>query len=166
MGRCPLNVELVKIPLDAQFNMMLAIDKFMKKLMVFLIVMFSGCSSSPHKGEVDVNLTGKWAWSDDKSPCIDNWHKIYVDEVQRVIIFEDSRMFEQHTGEVTRFYKYSILKKTLNGYHLALESEKRVDETGRLVTWYLAMDDKDTYFWRQADWKESSGTKPIHRCKK
>jgi hypothetical protein len=134
-----------------------------KKLL--LIIFLSGCAVNT-KTEFDLNLSGKWAWSSAEDSCSVEWHKVYVDEKQRVIIFENSKPYEQYTGERTRFYKYKIIKKLFNGYHVALESEQRKDEDGKVVTWYFLQKDDNSYIWRRSDWPQDGGTETIYRCKK
>jgi len=135
------------------------------KLYFLLVLILCGCSTHKVKPSFTADLSGKWASSTAEEPCTKKWHRIYIDEKQRAIIFEDAEVFEQYTGENTRFYKYNILEKVENGYHLSLESDKRVDEEGNIISWYILQSDNSTYAWRRSDWRADGRTKPVFRCK-
>lgn len=44
------------------------------------------------------------------------------------------------------------------------DGEKRLDEQGKPVVWYLVMPDKDTFLWHRAGWPTDSFTAPSRRC--
>jgi hypothetical protein len=134
------------------------------RLYLLLMLILVGCGTNKVKPDFEVDFSGKWAWSTDSDPCTKNWHRIHIDESQKVIIFEDANVFEQYTGETTRFYKYQILGKIENGYHVLLEAEKRTNKNGNIVSWYLLQSDSTTYKWRRSDWSPESRTESIFKC--
>ena len=136
----------------------------MRTIFIVSLMFVASCQHMSAKDE-EYNVRGRWAWSKEESRCVKNWHRIYVDDKQNIMMFESSIPFKQRTGEETRYYKYLILDHGKNKYHVSLEDENRLDNEGDPVTWFLILIDPDTYYWRRSDWEENQGTSFVRRCR-
>lgn len=68
------------------------------------------------------------------------------------------------TREPHREVAYQILRELPNGLSMSLTGERRLDPSGKPVTWDLIILHQDEYCWHRNDWPEGGCTKPIERC--
>lgn len=136
----------------------------MYRLLIICFVLV-GCQSYIPKNTASVNVEGRWDWSSSENHCGSSWHKIKIDSERNRLVFENSKSYEQYTGEITPFYEYEIISLVPGGYHLTLEAEQRKDKNGKIITWYLLFEGEGMYKWRRSDWSETSRTKAVKRCR-
>ena len=106
-------------------------------------------------------VTGKWTWSDAKSPCVEVFHTIRFLKNNSVAEFTNSGPFPDDEKIVP--YTYTILGHADDRILMLHDAETQKTADGKLVEWELILYSADVYYWRRTDWDDLV-TKPIVRC--
>ena len=77
-----------------------------------------------------------------------------------------SMHFANLDSKETSKVNYKILSVEGSTLYTDMEGEDRKDKNGNLVSWYLVVNDQNSYCWRRSDWGLNSCTNPITRCLK
>jgi hypothetical protein len=97
-------------------------------------------------------LEGTWGWGN----CEDSLHRISFSPNKEFLKFE--------SGGLPNYY--FIDGPTSKGLKVVLLEEKRLDDAGNPVFWYIVAKDNNTYYWLRSDRHQDDLRGPIKRCKK
>ncbi len=134
-----------------------------KKLMVLFLLFLMGCDSRSqiYQGDpYEVLGNGKWDFESNEAFCKGQFHRLSFseDKSEMLIAFYDEK------SQLVQKNTYTILKYDGGILYMDLNGETRKDETGKLVSWALLVNNEKQYCWRRHDWGEAC-TGAFLKCK-
>lgn len=137
-----------------------------KKYLLATTMVLSGCSEGPATStQLDpyLVLPGAWGW-EGTSDCTVSSQRIHFSADRKQMVLSLTPKDEHGTREHRREVTYQILRDLPGGLRMSMDGEKRLDPTGKPVTWDLMLVGSDEYCWHRSDWPGTGCTKSMDRC--
>jgi hypothetical protein len=110
------------------------------------------------------NLSGRWDWTTETTPCADSAHTIAFSSDGKVMTITQEQPVVDSTGRDWTVATYDILSKTLSRIRGVIRGERRLTDDGAPVVWDLVVVDANTYVWHRTDWPPWGYTARVIRC--
>ena len=136
----------------------------MKRILLpFIAIALAACDASIEVYEGDpfsVLENGPWGFAVDDNACETFQHTFDFSSTKKDFSMHFANLDSKETSKVN----YKILSVEGSTLYTDMEGEDRKDKNGNLVSWYLVVNDQNSYCWRRSDWGLNSCTNPITRC--